>query len=212
MTCSRRTSGRGFANLAVMSAIHSLLPLRADERELLRARVIVAGDRYAVVFTPGAQVVESDFVMFALHYYARVLFELVRTARSPRDLPTLIDRLCAAPLRPVGDLFSAAGVQGSFCRSIDERHTVEADCVLTAAAHRDFQLRGDFSRMTSRVLIGSVVAVIEAVVGRISPEMVELLRGALANMNASYGVTHRYSDAASLDEVPITAYRAASFV
>jgi hypothetical protein len=52
----------------------------------------------------------------------------------------------------------------------------------------------------------------QCVIRRLSAERVDLLVTALANMNASYGVTHRYSEATSLDEVPINAYHAASFV
>lgn len=196
-----------------MSALESLLPYRSDERELLRARIIVAGDRYAVQLTARtADMGEDDYVRFALHYYARVLFELVRTARSPRDLPTLIDRVSSTRLTRESDLFGLTGVTGELCRSIDDRHAVEAACVLSSTSHRDFHLRGDFSRLNSRMLIRSVLAVIASVIGRVSPESADVLVNTLANMNVSYGVTHRYSDATSLDEVPLTAFHAASFV
>ena len=177
------------------------------------ARIVVAGDRLAVLFTPRtADAAEDDYVRFALHYYARVLFELVRTARSPRDLPTLIDRIASARLTRESDLFALTGTTGELCRSIDDRLAVQADCVLSGAAHREFHLRGDFSRMNSRMLIRSVLAVVSVVIGRVSPEMADVLVTALANMNASYGVTHRYSDTSSLDQVPATAFHAASFV
>jgi hypothetical protein len=196
-----------------MSAVETLLPLRAEERELLSARVLVSEERYAVLFTVrDARAVEGDYVRFALHYYARVLFELVRTARSSRDLPMLIDRIVAMRLSPHTDLFAIAGVSGSLARFVDDPHALEADCVLASTSHRDFHLRGDFSRLTSRALIGSVIAVLQSVVQHIPPEMVDVLATALANMNASYGVTHRYSEANSLDEVPVNAYHAASFV
>jgi hypothetical protein len=60
--------------------------------------------------------------------------------------------------------------------------------------------------------VGSVIAVVQSVMQHIPPEMVDVLSTALANMNASYGVTHRYSEPSSLDEVPVIAYHAASFV
>lgn len=196
-----------------MSALESLLPIRSEERELLSARILIASDRYAVLFTPrGAEAAEDDYVRFALHYYARVLFELVRTARSPRDLPTLIDRVASMRLLRDADLFGITGVSGELARTIEERHAVEADCVLSSAAHREFHLRGDFSRLNPRMLIRSVLAVISAVAARVSPEMADVLVTALANMNVSYGVTHRYSDATSLDQVPSNAFHAASFV
>lgn len=196
-----------------MSAIELLLPHRSEEHELLSARIVIAGERYAVLFTPrAAETGEDDYVRFALHYYARVLFELVRMARSPRDLPTLIDRVSSMRLTRDSDLFSLTGVTGELCRTIDDRHAVEADCVLSSASHRDFHLRGDFSRLNNRMLIRSVLAVIAAVIARIAPESADVLVSALANMNVSYGVTHRYSDATSLDQVPANAFHAASFV
>ena len=195
-----------------MSTVESLLPLRSEERELLSARVALSEERSAVLFTARSVVGEDDYVRFALHYYARVLFELVRVSRSPRDLPSLIDGIVSAGLDRDSDIFALAGMSGSLQRIVDDPQAVEANCVFFSTAHREFHLRGDFSRLGSRVLSRSVVAVIQAVLAQISPEMIDLLASALANMNASYGVTHRYSDAHSLDQVPSNAYHAASFV
>ena len=195
-----------------MSRIESLLPLRSEERELLGARVVTTEERIAVTFTQRAQVGEDDYVRFVLHYYARVLFELVRVSRSARDLPALIDAIVSAGLDCDSDVFALAGMSGSLSRVIDDPHAVAVDCVFFGTAHREFHLRGDFSRLSSRILVRSVVAVIQSVLDRVSPEMIEMLAIALANMNASYGVTHRYSDAHSLDQVPANAYHAASFV
>lgn len=195
-----------------MSMIDSLLPLRAEERELLSARVLIDEDRAAVVFTPRGIIGEDDYVRFTLHYYARVLFELVRVSRSARDLPALVDSIAGAGVQHNSDLFALSGLSGSLCAILDGAHLHEADCVLFSTSHREFHLRGDFSRLDSRTLVRSVIAVIQVVIARISPEMIDLLTMALANMNASYGVTHRYSDAHSLDQVPANAYHAAAFV
>lgn len=196
-----------------MSALETLLPIRSDERELLSARIVASESRFAVLFTArSAHVGEDDYIRFALHYYARALFELVRTARSARDLPLLIDYICAVRVQPDSNVFTITGVTGELCAIVDDRNALEADCLLTSTAHREFHLRGDFSRLGSRMLIRSVLAVIQSVIRRLSPDMIELLVTALANMNASYGVTHRYSDANSLEEVPANAYHAASFI
>ena len=192
--------------------IDSLLPLRAEERELLSARVLLNDDHAAVIFSPRGVVGEDDYVRFVLHYYARALFELVRVSRSARDLPALIDAIAEGGVSRESDLFAMSGLSGSLCRLIDHPQASEADCMLFSTAHREFHLRGDFSRLDSRTLIRSVIAVIQAVLERVSPEMIDLLTMALANMNASYGVTHRYSDAHSLDQVPANAYHAAAFV
>jgi len=140
------------------------------------------------------------------------LFELVRVSRSARDLPALIDAITSAGLDRGADVFALAGLPGALIRILDDPQASEADCVLFSTAHREFHLRGDFSRLDSRTLIRSVIAVIQAVLERVSPEMADLLTNALANMNASYGVTHRYSDAHSLDQVPSNAFHAAAFV
>jgi len=195
-----------------MSISEPLLPLRAEERELLSAHVVATDDRAAVLFTPRGVVGEDDYVRFVLHYYARALFELVRVSRSARDLPALIDAIAGAGLERNTDVFGLAGLSGKLCSILDDPHAGETDCVLFSTAHREFHLRGDFSRLDSRTLIRSVIAVIQAVLDRISPEMIDLLVMALANMNASYGVTHRYSDAHSLDQVPSNAYHAAAFI
>src|SRR5687767_1766708 len=103
-----------------MSKIESLLPLRSEERELLSVRIVSAADRCAVFFTTRGPVGDGDYVRFALHYYARALFELVRTARSPRDLPAVIDAISTAGLSPSSDLFGLAGMSGSLCRIVDD--------------------------------------------------------------------------------------------
>jgi len=195
-----------------MSARESFLPIRSDEHQLLSARILNADDRFAVYLTTRAEVGDDDLIRFALHYYARALFELVRTARSARELPAVVDAIAAVSLGRDSDVFAIAAVNGSLERTIDDARAVEADCVLSSTAHREFHLRGDFSRLNTRALIRSVIAVIQSVLQRLSPEMIDTLTLALANMNASYGVTHRYSDAHSLDQVPANAYHAASFI
>ncbi|PYQ30034.1 MAG: hypothetical protein DMF56_09925 [Acidobacteria bacterium] len=190
----------------------TLLPLRAEERELLSGHVVVIDDRASVLFAPLGVVGEGDYVRFALHYYARALFELVRVSQSARDLPALIDAITSTGLDHGADVFALAGLSGSLSRILDDPQASEADCVLFSTAHREFHLRGDFSRLDSRTLVRSVIAVIQAVLERVSVEMADLLTNALANMNASYGVTHRYSDAHSLDQVPSNAFHAAAFV
>lgn len=195
-----------------MSIVDSLIPLRTEERELLSARVLIHDDRAAVLFTPRGVVGEDDYVRFALHYYARALFELVRVSRSARDLPALIDAISSGGVQRSADLFALSGLSGSLCRIIEDPQASRAECMLFGTAHREFHLRGDFSALDARSLVRSVIAVTQAVIERVSPEMVDLLTMAFANMNASYGVTHRYSDAHSLDQVPANAYHAAAFV
>ena len=195
-----------------MSIPHTLLPIGVEERDLLNARILCADDRVAVICTQRGPMTETDWIRFALHFYARALFEIVRSARSVRELPALVDKVAKTTLYRDSDVFGAAGLHGSLCGTIDDAHAMEADCVLSSTAHREFHLRGDFARLDARTLVRSVLGVIQAVLQHLSPEMIDTLTLALANMNASYGVTHRYSDAHSLDQVPSNAFHAASFV
>lgn len=192
-----------------MPAVDSLLSVHS-ERELLRAHVSGADDcRFAVTFDGAAG--EHSYVRFALHYYARVLYEIVRTERSARDLPAQIDRIANMPLVNHADLFELAGVHATLCPVLDNG-AVRIDPVLCSRGGRELHLRGDFSHMPARLLTKSVPAVLQAILPRLTPDAQEVLAMALANMNASYGVTHRYSDENSLHEVPANAYLAASFV
>ena len=192
-----------------MPAVDSLLSVRS-ERELLRARVSGADDcRFAVMFDGAAG--EHQYVRFALHYYARVLYELVRSERSARDLPAQIDRIASVPLANHADLFELAGVDGSLCIAVSDAAIV-IDPVLCSRGGRELHMRGEFSHMPARLLTKSVPAVLQAILPRLTPDTHDVLGSALANMNASYGVTHRYSDESSLHEVPSNAYLAASFV
>ena len=194
-----------------MSTVEPLLHFRSDERQLATIRVLAVKDRYAVLVTPAADALrDADTIRFALHYYARALFELVRTRRSPRRLPSLIDRVVAS--RDAVDVFAAAGVAGELSHGVDELFASEATCVLSSGPHGEIHLWSDFSRLTTRHLVASVLAVLQYVIVHVSPDMIEVLLTALANMNASYGVTHGYTEPAALDEVPANAFRAASFV
>jgi hypothetical protein len=177
--------------------------------ELVRARIAVApGGHYDIGLDKAD---EADLVRFALHYYARILYELVHTCHSVRNLPARIDEIATTPFDAADDLFAMAGFNGSLVR-VNAANTITLEAVLCASGARDYELRCDLSRLDATMLRGSMLAVLQAVVRALCPDMRTLLTTALMNMNASYGVTHRYADPRSLAEVPATAYRAASFV
>lgn len=167
---------------------------------------------YSVSLRPGngtTVVQEHDCLRFGLHYYARVLYELVRREHSARDLPATIDRLAAIPAGWSSDLFGLAGIRGSLAAAV-LAPVGELRLQLCRSGYRAFDLRGEipFAGVT---LAASVIAVLQAIAVRVSPDAVEALRAALANMNASYLLTHRYSDPLSCREVPAIAYNAAAF-
>jgi hypothetical protein len=196
-----------------MSTLEWSPHFRHDEQELAGVRVLAVKDRFAVLITPhGDSLSDTDHVRLALHYYARTLFELVRTRRSARRLPALIDQIVASSGTGAADVFAAAGVPGKLSHTLDEPLVTEANCVLYSVSRRDVHLWCDLSRLNTRQLVGSVLAVVQFVIVHIAPEMVDVLLTALENMNASYGVTHRYAEASGLDEVPANAFRAATFV
>ena len=177
--------------------------------ELVRVRLAVSpGGHYDVAL---GKADEADLVRFALHYYARILYELVHTCHSVRNLPARIDEIATTPFDAATDLFVMAGFNGSLMR-VNAANTITLECLLCSTGARDFELRCDLSALDATMLRGSMLAVLQSIVRSISRDTRTLLATALMNMNASYGVTHRYADPRSLAEVPATAYHAASFV
>jgi hypothetical protein len=153
---------------------------------------------------------EQRYLRFALHYYARVLYELVRSGRSVRDLPALIGRIANDPEAWRGNLFVAAGVRGMVTK--DVQHPIgEVVVVLRRAGFRDFEVDGDFG-LTGRALALSVIAVLQSILPRVSPDAAGAILAALSNMNVSYTMTHAYRDPRSYREVPTIAYHAAAFI
>lgn len=175
-------------------------PLR---RELVRARIVVTDDvRYSVRFTcHGNRPADADLVRFALHFYARVLYEMVHAHRSVRDLPNKIEALVSKPY----ELRAAARI-----------HVMEEgdalDAILISPGYRRFEFHCDLTGRSEPTLKRSLLSVLECVTQTVPEELRTLLNTALLNMNVSYGVTHRYADLRSIEEVPAIAYQAASFV
>lgn len=159
----------------------------------------------------GAALPEEETFRFALHYYGRVLFELAHTQRSVRRLPEWTSAIAATEFDRDLDFFAVAGVEGALVRSL-ARPLATARVTLCTAGLRDREVIGDLSALRGSTLARSVLAVFQAVVPRLSDAMCHALPVALANMNASYELTHRYSDPQSHREVPAVAYLAASFV
>lgn len=182
-------------------------------RSLLHASIIASAERqYAVTFrsVEHHSASEAHLLRFALHYYARVLYELVRADRSVRDLPEIVDRIASDTIGWRGDLFALAGVTGRIAPAV-QKPSGEVHATLRQVAVRDFEVDGTFG-LSGRVLAISVIAVLEAILPRLSPDALGALLAALANMNASYTLTHHYRDLTSCREVPAIAYLAASFV
>lgn len=174
-------------------------------RELVRARIAVTdgGLRYAVSFNSGGhRPSEADLIRFALHFYARVLYDMVHAHRSVRDLPAKVEALASAPF----ELASDARIHAS-------DFTDDAiDAVLVSPGYRRYELQTDLTGRSEAVLKRALLSVLESVLRVCSRELRDVLTTALLNMNVSYGVTHRYADAKSIEEVPLIAYQAASFV
>ena len=196
-----------------MSAHERLSIADAAPQVLIDAAVAASPERqYAVTLKPGngsTTIPEHDCLRFALHYYARALYELARRGHSVRDLPASIDRLAAGPANWNDDLFHLAGLRGKLIATVGNS-VGEVRLQLRRCGYRSFELTGDIP-FTGVTLATSVVAVLQAIALRVSPDVVDALRAALANMNASYVVTHRYSDPMSCREVPAIAYNAAAF-
>ena len=197
-----------------MSALPELLPAAAAATDalppLLRAS-IVAGDRndFAISFESDLRFLYEDvFVRFALHYYARALYELSHT-KQLRALPEEIETIVRSTVGGSTDLFALAGLRGSLASSV-ATSIGEAHLTLRRCPRRRFELDGALT-LSGRPLARSVIAVIQKLSGMMTADGISSLCTALANMNASYTMTHRFGDPASLHEVPDIAFLASAF-
>lgn len=191
-----------------------LLPMPSPEPRVVLAARIAAGPGGAFsvdIDDSAAALREEECFRFALQYYARVLFELVRTERSVRSLPRWMAAIAQTALEEDADLFALAEVEGVFVRKV-KIPIAEAHVIMRLAGLRNRTISGDLAPLRGSTLARSVLAVCQAVLPRLSPSMRDAIPVALANMNASYEMTHRYADPDSQHEVPELAYFAASFV
>ena len=184
-----------------------------EPRVVLAARIAAGADgTFSVdIDDAAAALPEEESFRFILQYYARVLFELVRSERSVRSLPRWMADLAQNALDSDADLFALAGVEGSLGRTV-RMPIAEVHVIMRLDGIRNRTIAGDLSPFRGSMLARSVLAVCQAVLPRHSPSMRDAVPVALANMNASYEMTHRYADPASQHEVPDLAYLAASFV
>ena len=156
----------------------------------------------------GAKLPEEETFRFALHYYGRVLFELAQTQRSVRRLPEWTSRIAGTAVDRDLDFFAMAEVQGALVGSL-ARPLATVNVTMRAVGLREREVAGDLSPLRGSCLARSVLAVFQAVVPSLSDEIGASLPSALANMNASYELTHHYADPRSHREVPAVAYLAA---
>jgi hypothetical protein len=185
-----------------------------NEPRIVLAASIAAGPggTFAVDIDDAPAVLrEEECFRFALQYYARVLFDLVRAHRSVRDLPSVIQAISQSALEDDIDLFGLADLPGGLVRTV-RTPIAEVRVTMRIAGVRNREIVGDLTPLRGTTLARSVLAVCGAVLPRLSGPMRDAFPAALANMNASYELTHRYADPASQHEVPELAYLAASFV
>ena len=159
----------------------------------------------------GAPLPEEETFRFALHYYGRVLYELAQAQRSVRRLPEWTSRIASTAIDRDVDFFAVAEVKGALVTSL-ARPLAIARVSLCTSGLREREVTGDLSPLRGSTLARSVIAVLQSVVPRLSDAMCGAIPAALANMNASYELTHHYSDPDSHRQVPAVAYLAASFV
>ena len=158
-----------------------------------------------------ARLPEEETFRFALHYYGRVLYEMAHTERSVRKLPEWTSRIASTAIDRDVDFFAVTDVKGALVSSL-ARPLAVAQVALCTAGLRDREVTGDLTPLRGSTLARSVLAVLQAVVPHLSEGMCAAIPAALANMNVSYELTHRYADPHSHREVPAVAYLAASFV
>jgi hypothetical protein len=193
-------------------SIPSMAP-SSDSNVAMRACIVASDDhQYSVAFASadGTRVVPQELLLrFVVHYYARVLYELARV-HEVRDLPARIDTLTSAEPRLDPDCFAIAGVRGKLV-DVVARPIGEMSLVLESVGAREYELRRDI-QLRGRTLRHSTLAVLQKALWRVTPDMAVTILAALAHMNASYRVRHRYTDPRSCREVPAIACKAAAFV
>jgi hypothetical protein len=182
-------------------------------RTLMSVTIATGADGvFSVAFDDaGSLLQEEETFRFALHYYGRVLYEMVHTERSVRRLPEWTGRIAATAVDRDTDFFAVAGVSGAVVGALADPVSV-ARVTLCTTGLREREVTGDLSPLRGTALPRSVLAVLQATLPRLSDPMSAAMPAALANMNASYELTHRYADPHSHREVPAVAYLAASFI
>lgn len=183
-----------------------------EPRVVLTARIAAgpAGAFSVEIDDVAAALREEECFRFTLQYYARVLFELARTEQSVHNLPVWMSALAEKALDPDDDLFALAGIPGSLVRTVHDP-VAAVEVAMRVSGPRNREITGDLTPMRDTMLAPSTLAVCQAVLPRLSTGMRDAVPAALANMNASYQLTHRYADPASQHEVPELAYLAAAF-
>lgn len=167
---------------------------------------------FAVAFhDAGVNLPEEETFRFALHYYGRVLYEMVCTQRSVRRLPEWTARIASTTIDRDIDFFAVAGVRGALISSL-ERPLAAARVSMATAGLREREVTGDLTALLGSTLPRSVLAVFQAAIPRLSDAMCAAIPMALASMNASYELSHHYADPESHRHVPSVAYLAASFI
>src|SRR5215210_3425211 len=118
----------------------------AEPRTTLSARISAgAGGLFAVEIDDDAAMLrEEECFRFALQYYARVLFELVHSQRSVRDLPKMMSALAQNALEDDDDLFALAGIPGQLVRTLRSPIAV-AEVTMRISGVRNREVTGDLS-------------------------------------------------------------------
>ena len=125
--------------------------------------------------TPETTLREEEAFRFALHYYARVLFEIVHTQRSVRHLPQWISAIADVALEADTDLFAVAGVEGALVKEVPAP-LFEVALTMRATGVRNREVAGNLELLRGVTLARSVLAVCQAVLPRLSPAMRDAAR------------------------------------
>ena len=181
--------------------------------EILIAARIAAGSShtFAVDVAPAAALPAGEYFRFALHYYARVLYELARDSENLNGLPDAIGRIAQSVIDRDSDLFEIAEVSGWIVPRVIHR-VGDIDVAMRVSGFRDREISGDLTAFDNATLALSVIAVFQSILADLDESSLSAFPSALANMNASYELSHPYSDPESQREVPSVAYLASSFI
>lgn len=201
-----------------MGFLKKLLGLEPNLIRLLSARIVADEDhRYFISFSKHhTQLQLPEFVRLILHYYAKMLFNFdpshPEMSQSAFILKNMVHSVLAKGIRKDSNILQAAGIDdvamivSSPPRNVPREIVATLFFVDTTQRHITTDVPAN---VYAQHTVFSVMALLQAVLGEIDQECIDVLNRSLASMNAAYGSGQSYSDIRNLAAIPTRAYMSA---
>lgn len=203
-----------------MGFLKRLFGLEPNLIKLLSARIVTDEDhRYLVSFSKyHPQLQLPEFVRLVLHYYAKMLFNFGFAQSDPEMvqagfmLKNMIALLVANGIRKDTNILQTADISDVAMMAPYPPRNIPREIMATlffvSATQR--HITTELPRnVYAQHIVFSVAALIQAVLGEIDEECINVLNRSLANMNAAFDSGESYSNMQTLAVVPTRAYLSA---